>query len=61
MLYTTVAYGAATAVTRVLTFKDDPNVVVFYMFALNRHSFSPGLYTDAAAIFRLVAHWRLCR
>ena len=35
MLYTTVAYGTATAVTRVLTFKDDPNAVVFYMFALN--------------------------
>lgn len=35
MVFTTVAYGAATAMTRVLTHKDDPNVVVFYMFALN--------------------------
>lgn len=35
MVFTTVAYGAATAMTRVLTHRDDPNVVVFYMFALN--------------------------
>lgn len=45
MLYTTVAYGAATAVTRVLTYKDAPNVVVFYMFALNLPlALGPGLY-----------------
>lgn len=45
MLYTTVAYGAATAMTRVLTYKDDPNVVVFYMFALNLPlALGPGVY-----------------
>ena len=45
MLYTTIAYGAATAVTRVLTHKDDPSVVVFYMFALNLPlALGPGVY-----------------
>jgi len=45
MLYTTVAYGGATAATRVLTYKDDPNVVVFYMFALNLPlALGPGIY-----------------
>ena len=45
MLYTTVAYGGATAVTRVLTYKDDANVVVFYMFALNLPlALGPGIY-----------------
>ncbi|PPR09298.1 MAG: Riboflavin transporter [Alphaproteobacteria bacterium MarineAlpha11_Bin1] len=45
MLYTTVAYGAATAATRVLTYKDDPSVVVFFMFALNLPlAIGPGIY-----------------
>ena len=45
MLYTTIAYGAATAMTRVLTQKDDASVVVFYMFALNLPlALGPGIY-----------------
>lgn len=45
MLYTTLSYGAATAATRVLTYKDNPSVVVFYMFALNLPlALGPGVY-----------------
>ena len=35
MLYTALAYGAATAWTRGLTITENPNAVVFYMFAIN--------------------------
>ncbi len=34
-LYMALAYGTATAVIRALTITEDPNAVVFYMFALN--------------------------
>lgn len=45
MLYTAVAYGAVTAITRVLTYRDDPTLVVFYLFALNFPlSLGPGIY-----------------
>ena len=45
MLYDSLSYGAATAATRVLTFKDNPSVVVFYMFALNLPlALGPGVY-----------------
>lgn len=45
MLYTTVAYGAATAQTRVLAKTENANVVVFFMFALNAPlALGPGLY-----------------
>lgn len=35
MIYTACAYGAAIAFTRGLTLTEDPNAVVFYMFAIN--------------------------
>jgi len=45
MLYTTVVYGGATAVTRVLAKTENPNAVVFYMFALNLPlALGPGIY-----------------
>lgn len=49
MLYTSVAYGAATAFTRSLTTTDNSGAVVFYMFALNFPlALGPGLvhWTD---------------
>lgn len=49
MLYTSVAYGAATAFTRSLTMTDNSGAVVFYMFALNFPlALGPGLvhWTD---------------
>jgi drug/metabolite transporter (DMT)-like permease len=59
MLYTTVAYGFATAATRVLALKDDPTVVVFYMFALNLpFALGPGVYhwsTPSPADWVLIA------
>ena len=45
MLYTTIAYGTATAQTRVLAKTENTNVVVFLMFALNTPlALGPGLY-----------------
>jgi drug/metabolite transporter (DMT)-like permease len=45
MLFTTIAYGAATAQTRVLAKTENTNVVVFFMFALNTPlALGPGLY-----------------
>jgi len=45
MLYTVVAYGGATAATRVLAKTENANVVVFYMFALNLPlALGPGIY-----------------
>lgn len=45
MIYTAAAYGASTAVTRGLTLTEDPNAVVFYMFAINLPlALGPGLY-----------------
>ena len=45
MLYATIVYGGAMAVTRVLAKTEDSNVVVFYMFALNLPlAFGPGVY-----------------
>jgi len=63
MVFTTVAYGAATAMTRVLTHKDDPNVVVFYMFALNLPlTLGPGIWhwtTPAFLDWALIAAFAL--
>jgi len=57
MLYATVAYGAATAITRVLTQEDDPNVVVFYLFALNLPlAVGPGVYHWTSPT---LTHWVL--
>ena len=45
MLYTTIVYGGAMAVTRVLAKTEDSNAVVFYMFALNLPlALGPGVY-----------------
>jgi drug/metabolite transporter (DMT)-like permease len=45
MLYATIVYGGAMAVTRVLAKTEDSNAVVFYMFALNLPlAFGPGVY-----------------
>lgn len=45
MLYTTVVYGGATAATRVLAKTENPNAVVFYMFAINLPlALGPGVY-----------------
>lgn len=45
MLYTTIAYGWVTAVTRVLAKTEESNAVVFYMFALNVPlALGPGVY-----------------
>ena len=45
MIYTACAYGAATAFTRGLTLTEDPNAVVFYMFAINFPiALGPGLW-----------------
>lgn len=45
MIYTANAYGAAMAFTRGLTLTENPNTVVFYMFALNFPlSLGPGLW-----------------
>jgi len=45
MLYATVVYGCAMAVTRVLAKTENANAVVFYMFALNLPlAVGPGVY-----------------
>lgn len=59
MLYTTVAYGGATAATRVLAKTENTNAVVFYMFALNVPlALGPGVYhwiTPSPSLWLLVA------